>query len=212
MKKTLCAILILIVAFIPFSSFADEYEEDIDVEVIFDETIHDEPDVMFISGYPYVRLRQTDSIELPYLVKMPYGSEVTIVSTLNNANGEEWSLIIYNGLYGFCKSEYLVAEIDSPAYSTNPQTIEEAFGSNLLMRGNSTPDYRVKNLQLCLIDGGFLNDENGADGYFGKQTYKALFDFQKSQGLPQTGQAGNVTKIRLWYMYADFLSENGVMQ
>ena len=109
-------------------------------------------------------------------------------------------------------TKYLSYEIDTPASEACPTTMEEAFGTTLLQRGNDTPSYTVKNLQLCLMEGGFLDDDKGADGYFGKNTYKALCAFQKSQGLDAAGRAGNITKTRLWYLYADFLMENGVMQ
>lgn len=191
-------------------SLADEYDSYTNVS--FEQPSEINSNIMYISGQPYVRLRQTDSVERPYLAKMPYGSKVIVISTHYNTYDEEWSLVEYNGLFGFCKTEYLSLELDSYASERCPQTLEEAFGSNVLQKGNSTPDYRVKNLQLCLIEAGFLCDENGADGYFGKNTYEALCGFQKVHHLDPVGRAGSTTKTRLWYMYSDFLVENGVMQ
>lgn len=179
---------------------------------LFDEENAEETSVMYIGGQPFVRLRRTDSTEQPYVDKMPYGSMVTVLATQVNEAGEEWSLVIYNGQYGYCMTKYLTDEIDVPASNACPQTMDEAFGTTLLQRGNKTPNYRVKNLQLCLMEGGFLNDDKGADGYFGKNTYKALCVFQKLQGLDPAGCAGKTTKTRLWYLYTDFLMQDGVMQ
>lgn len=211
----LCAILCLLGSMT--SCFADDTSPDKDDEEVFidnfcSEGFEKEDNLMYVCGSPYVRLRQTDSTDLPYLDKMPYGSMVTVVSTQINHVGEEWSLVIYNEKYGYCMTKYLSYEIDMPASEACPTNMEEAFGTALLQRGNNTPSYTVKNLQLCLMEGGFLNDEKGADGYFGKNTYKALCAFQKSQGLDPAGRAGNTTKTRLWYLYADFLMGNGVMQ
>ena len=218
MKKIaclLCAILFLFGS-MPFcladSDAPDAYDEEVSIPDFCDEGFEEESSLMYISGRPYVRLRQTDSIDLPYVDKMPYGSMVTVVATQINEVGEEWSLVIYNEKYGYCMTKYLSYEIDTPASEACPTTMEEAFGTTLLQRGNSSPSYVVKNLQLCLMAGGFLTDEKGADGYFGKNTYKALCAFQKSQGLDPAGRAGKTTKTCLWYMYADFLTENGVMQ
>lgn len=209
--KYLACFFCIIMAFAPFRfSIADGYDEYADMS--FEQSNETNYSVMYVCGQPYVRLRQTDSVELPYVAKMPYGSEVVVISSQFNEQDEEWSLVEYNGQFGFCKTEYLAYEVDRYADEMCPQTKEEAFGNNVLQKGNSTPDYRVKNLQLCLMEAGFLYDENGADGYFGENTYKALCDFQESQHLDVVGRAGSTTKTRLWYMYSDFLMENGVMQ
>lgn len=210
MKYLACFFCVIVCVTACSFSFADGYDGCTDMS--FEQSDEVNPNVMYVSGQPYVRLRQTDSAELPYVAKMPYGSEVTVISTRYNAHDEEWSLVEYNGQFGFCKTEYLSHELERYASEMCPQTLEEAFGSTVLQNGNSAPDYRVKNLQLCLMEAGFLFDEKGADGYFGKNTYKALCDFQKAQHLDAVGRAGNITKTRLWYMYSDFLMENGVMQ
>lgn len=194
-----------------YSGTDDSYEE-VYADDFAEEESEADPSIMYICGQPYVRLRQTDSTERPYVDKMPYGSMVTVVVTQINDVGEEWSLVIYNEQYGYCMTKYLTDEMLEPASEAYPQTMEEAFGTTLLQQGNSKPSYRVKNLQLCLIEGGFLHDASGADGYFGKKTYRALCAFQKAQGLDQAGRAGKTTKTRLWYMYSGFLMENGVMQ
>lgn len=137
---------------------------------------------------------------------------VAVISSHVNQDGDEWSLVIYNGQYGYCMTKYLSYETEEPTSEKRPYTMDAAFGTTLLQRGNHLASCRVKNLQLCLIEGSFLNDEKGADGYFGKNTYKALCAFQKAQGLDSAGRAGQTTKTRLWYIYSDFLMENGVMQ
>lgn len=80
-------------------------------------------------------------------------------------------------------TKYLSYEIDTPASEACPTTMEEAFGTTLLQRGNSSPSYVVKNLQLCLMEGGFLTDEKGADGYFGKTPTRPYALFRSPKGL-----------------------------
>ena len=60
-------------------------------------------------GYPDLFLRSTPSTEYPYLERMPYGSEVIIIS-----DGTDWVLVYYNGQYGYCKREYLRCGVLSP--------------------------------------------------------------------------------------------------
>lgn len=100
MKKIaclLCAILFLFGS-MPFcladSDAPDAYDEEVSIPDFCDEGFEEESSLMYISGRPYVRLRQTDSIDLPYVDKMPYGSMVTVVATQINEVGEEWSLVI----------------------------------------------------------------------------------------------------------------------
>ncbi len=223
MKYIFCLLCVVLCLFgsMPLCLADDDsveaYDEEVSLpEFQYEETedgdIEDELSIMYVSGQPYVRLRQTDSIDKPYVDKMPYGSMVTVVATQFNEVGEEWSLVIYNEQYGYCMTKYLASEVDPTADESYPLTMEDAFGTTILQRGNSFPSYRVKNLQLCLVEGGFLNDEKGADGYFGKNTFKALCAFQKSQGLDPAGRAGKTTKTRLWYLYSDYLMENGMMQ
>ena len=48
-------------------------------------------------GYPDLFLRSsTPSTEYPYLERMPYGSEVIMIS-----DGADWALVYYNGQYGY---------------------------------------------------------------------------------------------------------------
>ena len=47
-------------------------------------------------GYPNLFLRSTPSTEYPYLERMPYGSEVIMIS-----DGTDWALVYYNGQYGY---------------------------------------------------------------------------------------------------------------
>lgn len=212
MKFFACFFCVIMIFASSDFSYADGYDAYGDENGTFDQSSEEYSSIMYVCAQPYVRLRRTDSVALPYVAKMPYGSEVIVLSTQYNDQDEEWSLVEYNGMIGFCKTEYLSYEVDHCASEMYPQTKEEAFGTNVLQKGNSTPDYRVKNLQLCLMEAGFLCDENGADGYFGKNTFEALRDFQESQHLDPAGHAGNITKTRLWYMYSHFLMENGVMQ
>lgn len=166
---------------------------------------------MYVTGQPFARLRADESTSNPYLAKMPYGSKVTYLSS-NTVDGVLWSNIIYNGQTGYCMTKYLGTENPYDGVMPHPKSFNAAFGSNLLQRGNHYSDVHVKNLQLCLIEGGFLSDGPGADGLFGSSTQKALMKYQKARGLEPVGRAGDTTKKRLWNEYRTFLEENGVIQ
>ena len=105
--------------------------------------------VMYVTGEPFVRLRSDESTNKPYLAKMPYGSEVTVLSTNETEEGS-WSCILYNKQQGYSLSKYLSEENPYQGSSATPQTKTAAFGTNLLQRGNKFSDHNVKNLQLCL--------------------------------------------------------------
>lgn len=155
-------------------------------------------------GYPDLFLRSMPSKEYPYLERMPYGSEVTMIS-----DGADWALVYYNGQYGYCKREYL-NEYD-PYYLSepHPETAEAAFGTSVLQKGNRKPTYKVKNLQLCLMEAGYLDDDPGIDGYFGRETRDALIRFQQDHDIRATGKAGDITKEVLWDLYQDVLMIEG---
>lgn len=158
-------------------------------------------------GYPDLFLRSTPSTEYPYLERMPYGSEVIMIS-----DGADWALVYYNGQYGYCKREYLNDYDPYYLMEPHPNTPEAAFGTNLLQCGNKKPSYKVKNLQLCLMEGGYLDNEPGVDGYFGRETREALIRFQKSHDIKPTGKAGDITKAVLWDLYQDVLMLDGYVR
>ncbi len=161
-------------------------------------------ETMYIVGYPDTFLRRDPSTENPYLVRMPYGSAVSVID-----EGSAWSLICYNGQYGYCMREYL--NEDDPYYlmEPHPESAEQAFGTNMLRRGNKTPNIFVMNLQICLVQGGYLECNPGVDGYFGRETKAALAKFQKDHNLYASGEAGDMTKAVLWEEYVDLLMTQG---
>lgn len=164
-------------------------------------------EIMYIIGYPDTFLREDPSTKNPYLARMPYGSAVSVID-----EGQTWSLICYNGQYGYCMREYL--NEDDPYYvmEPHPESAEQAFGTNMLRRGNRYPSILVMNLQLCLAYDGYLRDTPGVDGYFGRDTKAALAEFQKEHDLEATGEAGDITKAVLWDTYCDLLMESGYVR
>lgn len=68
--------------------------------------------------------------------------------------------------------------------------------SRTLKKGMQGEDVRV--LQQALINAGFPVGSKGADGAFGNDTFSAVWNFQKSKGLPSVdGIAGSDTLIAL---------------
>ena len=161
-------------------------------------------ETMYIVGYPDTFLRRDPSNENPYLARMPYGSIVGVIDEKGT-----WAIISYNGQYGYCMRDFLSE--DDPYYQTDPhpESAEQAFGSNMLRYGNKTPNIFVKNLQICLMQDGHLESYSGVDGYFGKETKKALSEFQRKHCLHPSGEAGDITKAVLWDEYSDVLMQMG---
>ena len=184
MKMVLAALLVMSMLLSVSSALADE--------------------TMYIVGYPDTFLRRDPSTENPYLARMPYGSAVSVID-----EGNTWALICYNGQYGYCMRDFLSE--DDPYYQTDPhpESAEQAFGSNMLRYGNKTPNIFVKNLQICLMQDGYLEVYPGVDGYFGKETKKALSEFQRKHCLHPSGEAGDITKAVLWDEYSDVLMQMG---
>lgn len=174
------------------------------MSLLFSISVASADEIMYIVGYPDTFLRQDPSAENPYLARMPYGSAVNVID-----EGNTWALICYNGQYGYCMREFL--NEDDPYYlmEPHPESAEQAFGTNMLRRGNRTPNIFVMNLQLCLVQGGYLDTDPGADGYFGRETKAALAEFQKEHDLYASGEAGDITKAVLWDEYADILMQIG---
>lgn len=174
------------------------------VSLFFSISVASADEIMYIVGYPDTFLRRDPSTENPYLARMPYGSAVSVLD-----EGSTWSLICYNGQYGYCMREFL--NEDDPYYlmEPHPESAEQAFGTNMLRRGNKNPNIFVMNLQICLMQGGYLDCNPGVDGYFGKETKAALAEFQKEHDLDASGEAGDITKAILWDEYADLLMEMG---
>lgn len=94
MKLIVCLLCAFLSLFSTLSAaLADDLENDLYAEDVYmdgweqEETSQD-PRVMFVCAQPYVRLRRTDSTDLPYVDKMPYGSMVTEISTqINDVGG-----------------------------------------------------------------------------------------------------------------------------
>lgn len=78
----------------------------------------------------------------------------------------------------------------------NKQEAEELYPEGTLYRGVSAKQ-AVKDLQMMLVDCGYLNDK--VDGVFGKKTEQAVKDFQKKNGIGADGIAWPQT-IRLLSM------------
>lgn len=72
----------------------------------------------------------------------------------------------------------------------SPNFVQAELGDTVLVMGVEHED--VKTLQEYLIDLGYLDLEETST-YFGEETYKALIEFQKSQGLNADGSFGPET-------------------
>lgn len=83
-----------------------------------------------------------------------------------------------------------------PATKATPKVVPDqvTFKSNLSSGSSGT---QVKQLQQKLQTLGYFPQNLTANGSFGKTTVKALKDFQKASGLPQTGKLDVKTRALL---------------
>ena len=110
-------------------------------------------------GYPDLFLRSTPSTEHPYLERMPYGSEVIMIS-----DGADWALVYYNGQYGYCKREYKeLSQRDQDIiwmrHVENMEYSEMAKMLNMQEGAIRTAIVRAKAKLRLLVQKGGLRDE-----------------------------------------------------
>lgn len=78
------------------------------------------------NGKP-LRLRPSPSKDKPYLKEMPDGDSVEVL-----ADAEGWAKVVWSGYTGYCMSEYLKMETQTPAGETVTMTMEKALAQQLL--------------------------------------------------------------------------------
>lgn len=163
-------------------------------------------EMRYVIGRDDVFLRPSTSEKDAFLERLPYGTEVALLS-----EGDVWTCVEYYGIIGYCKTKFL-AKSDPFSIEPHPESIKQAFGTKYLRYGNTYYDFRVMNLQKCLVEGGYLSDDPGADGFFGSATQSAVIRYQKRHGLETNGCVGDDVKRRLWSEYEDLLELTGYIR
>lgn len=118
----------------------------------------------------------------------------------------------YNPGKGVCYSKVsrrndliLVKNIVGDSNSNNTSTASSTTTANVsvprtwLQKGDKGE--KVKTMQLMLVAIGYSCGKNGVDGNFGNDTYKAVTNFQKENGLKADGFYGDVSKKKLEELY-----------
>lgn len=141
-------------------------------------------------SYPYnttanasVNLREKQSVYSNKLGAIPKGATVTV----HKISGT-FAKVTYNGIDGYCKSEYLVLKkIVKPTATPKPVPTlspeENASGYQVLQLGSTGS--HVAALQEALMELGYLS--GNADGVFGSGTESAVVAFQQKNKYPSTG-------------------------
>ena len=125
-----------------------------------------------------VNMRKSPSLSSDVLERVPIGSWVEIVS-----EGEDgWDRIWYAGRTGYMMACYLLVGVE-PDTSKQMPTIRLGDTGNYVMK-----------CQEILIELGYLKK---ADGTFGKDTEKAIKEFQSALGLVPDGIVGPKTWAEL---------------
>ena len=137
-----------------------------------------------------LRLRQLPSGTATVLLTIPAGDMVVIT-------GESGSyyVVIYEGVQGYAMKQYLIVTNGAASLpAVTPAPSGGAFAYPLLYSGSSGD--AVKALQSALKELGFYT--GSVDGSYGSGTRGAVVDFQKMNGLTQSGSADGATQALLY--------------
>mgnify|MGYP003281955853 FL=1 len=112
-------------------------------------------------------------------------------------NGQEYYYVYYNSaVYHILATEVSpISEADAQTYVRNNLWTSTAF-TTLKRELNLTGEIRVYALQLALKTLGYYSDS--LDGSYGKGTEKAVYKFQRANGLTKDGDAGSLTQQALF--------------
>lgn len=112
-------------------------------------------------------------------------------------NGQEYYYVYYNSaVYHILATEVSpISEADAQTYVRNNLWTSTAF-TTLKRELNLTGEIRVYALQLALKTLGYYSDS--LDGSYGKGTEKAVYKFQRANGLTKDGDAGPLTQQALF--------------
>ena len=112
-------------------------------------------------------------------------------------NGQEYYYVYYNSaVYHILATEVSpISEADAQTYVRNNLWTSTAF-TTLKRELNLTGEIRVYALQLALQTLGYYS--NSLDGNYGKGTEKAVYKFQRANGLTKDGDAGPLTQQALF--------------
>ena len=122
----------------------------------------------------------------------------TLFKTIEGNYSDKVSLVQHNvgasDVAGFGRPCWKIVE-GTGGISDDPPQPDPAPASRILRKGMSGED--VRQLQESLIKLGYDVGPDGADGDFGKNTYKAVVQFQKDVGLDPDGEVGPLTLTAL---------------
>lgn len=112
-------------------------------------------------------------------------------------NGQEYYYVYYNSaVYHILATEVSpISEADAQTYVRNNLWTSTAF-TTLKRELNLICEMRVYALQLALKTLGYYSDS--LDGSYGKGTEKAVYKFQRANGLSKDGDAGPLTQQALF--------------
>ena len=115
----------------------------------------------------------------------PLTTKVVLPVTLNTATSATSSIVVPT-------TSNIILNKTTTNFNTKEDKIEFSL-SGAAKIGDSSLD--VENVQIVLVKEGYLLNE--INGYFDKKTKEALLNFQKVQGLKQTGEIDPPTKNML---------------
>ena len=148
-----------------------------------------------------VNLRETPSIDAKVLCLVPMGYEIVVQN-----DGGEWAKVVFGGLTGYIKSEYIevvkgsfqAAQNSAGEASASGKTDSGANGgkeseSGVLRYGSEGE--AVRDLQKLLTEKGIY--AGPINGKFGPLTEEAVMAYQEETGLEVDGEVGAETMKKL---------------
>jgi uncharacterized protein YraI len=134
-----------------------------------------------------LNIRATASTDSNVVGVAHQGDKVTISDTNGN-----WYKISYNGRTGYVWKKYV--KISSSGSSSGKSSSGSTSSGGTCQQGDKGDS--VRNVQKRLISLGYLAS-GSADGSYGNQTKNAVMEFQKNNGLSQTGRVNSSTLEKL---------------
>ncbi len=147
------------------------------------------PTAATVSGYPYqtttrdsVNMRRSPSSSSVILERIPEGGALTVEGVSGS-----YVKATYNGTRGYVMAEFVNVKNVAGTTATPAPTAAEEVNSAYLSLSSGDSGTEVKALQQALTELDFL--AGTADGKFGSKTETAVEDFQKKNGMTETGVA-----------------------
>lgn len=154
-----------------------------------------------------VALRNGASTSATIRDRMAKGLPVTVLQKNIVVDGVAWARVKYNNRTGYAMQSFLTS---TDSGITHPQNYRQAFGHSTIISDSGMVSFFVRNVQMCLNQGGYYTGE--INGRYTAATITAVKAFQSSHNLASDGKVGTNTMQALWASYHNLMMSSGSIQ